>query len=144
MNTGAWIFFGLVCLMIAGFLYFWIILPIYLSAREYMSSDNAVQEDEPGSFVPVPPVPLAIEESGRFEPVPGSNGTPEPAEYLPPSLIELRQLYHAITLHNKGTGKVAAIETAFSVKKGGSKAYIRAKQLFDNAMQPGDKNNDKP
>lgn len=54
---------------------------------------------------------------------------------LPASVHELQALAKALTLHTTGSSKQAALEQAFSCKKGGGEAWARASRLFDQAVR---------
>jgi hypothetical protein len=92
--------------------------------------------------LPVPPAHKPNEPPVRSEAftasereVQGTNVQPEPVDFLPPTLVELRKLARAIEHNARGASKQASIELAFGVKKGGSAGWRRASQLFDEAMQ---------
>jgi hypothetical protein len=106
--------------------------------RDYfLSTSQEVHQNELSTHARDPIVPHYDAVEPMDEPLKSANEPNEPQE-LSITLEELRMLNHAITLHNQGGGKIYALETAFRCKKGGSKAYKRATELF-NAATGGNK-----
>lgn len=111
-------------------------LPAYKSRSRRSRRSNGVNARSAQQEAVQPPVNVQ-QSVQRSAPIATEIAPPSaPTDALAITPNELQQLAEALNLRAKGATIQEAIEGGFSVKKGGTRGYERAKSLFDVATQP--------